>query len=122
MGRRFVLGCVAALIGVFLVGGVAFAASYGGTSGPDEISGTNASDVIRGFGGDDCLSGRGGDDDIYGGNGSDVLYGNRGDDYVGANDGLRDTVRCGDGKDFVYADPNDLVYYGCETVRIDRSK
>lgn len=33
-------------------------------------------------------------------------------------DGNRDTVYCGSGTDYVYADVRDTVYYdGCETVK-----
>ena len=75
--------------------------------------------LIKGRAGNDHIYGRSGDDHIYGGNGYDVLRGANGDDYIGANDGLHDSVYCGRGVDFVYADHSDTVYYGCETVRID---
>jgi len=122
MTRKLMVACVVISMGVFLVGGMALAAGFRGTAGPDEISGTDGRDVIRGLGGGDRLSGRGGDDDIYGGGGPDKIWGNRGDDRLMADDGRRDTIKCGDGKDYVYADPNDRVFYGCELVKIDRSR
>lgn len=129
MTRKLMVACVVMSMGVFLVGGMALAAGFRGTAGPDEISGTDGRDVIRGLGGGDRLSGRGGDDDIYGGGGPDKIWGNRGDDRLMADDGRRDTIKCGDGKDYVYADydPNDpdgtdLVYYGCETIKLVRSR
>ena len=60
--------------------------------------------------------------DIYGGGGPDKIWGNRGDDRLMADDGRHDEIRCGDGEDYVYADSNDLVYYGCETIKIVRSR
>lgn len=41
MRGRLALACIVMAIGVFLVGGVALAATFRGTSGPDEISGTD---------------------------------------------------------------------------------
>ncbi|CAA9488406.1 MAG: Alkaline phosphatase [uncultured Rubrobacteraceae bacterium] len=128
MRGRLTLACVVVAIGVFLVGGVALAGSFRGTDGPDEISGTKRADTIRGLGGNDRLSGGGGADEIYGNGGSDKINGNNGDDRIMAVDGRRDTIYCGSGtKDFVYADPDpngpntlDVVYRGCETVKIIR--
>lgn len=119
MRGRLALACVAMAIGVFLVGGVALAAGFRGTSGPDEISGTDRKDTIRGLGGDDRLSGRSGADEIYGNGGSDKINGNNGDDRLMAADGRRDVIRCGDGTDYVYADRIDTVYYRCETIKIE---
>jgi Ca2+-binding RTX toxin-like protein len=127
MRGRLALACVVMLIGVLLVGGVALAAGFRGTSGSDEISGTDRKDTIRGLGGDDRLAGRGGDDEIYGGGGKDKINGNNGDDRIMAADGKRDVIRCGSGRDYVYADYDrydpdgtDLVYYRCEEITIVR--
>lgn len=117
MKRKLMLVCVVMSIGVFLAGGMALAASFRGTDGPDEISGTKRADTIRGLGGNDRLSGSGGDDEIYGNGGSDRVNGNNGDDRLMVDDGNRDVVRCGSGTDYVYADVRDTVYYGCETVK-----
>ena len=64
MKRKLMLVCVVMLSGVFLVGGMALAANFRGTDGPDEISGTKRADTIRGLGGNDRLSGSGGPDEI----------------------------------------------------------
>lgn len=116
--RRIVILMSFVFAGSLILGGVALAATYTGTPGPDTISGTPKSDTIRGLAGNDHLYGRSGDDHIYGGTGYDVIRGGNGDDYIGTNDGLHDTVYCGNGVDFVYADRSDTVYYGCETVKI----
>jgi Ca2+-binding RTX toxin-like protein len=129
MRSRLALVCVVMLMGVLLVGGVAVAKGFRGTSGPDEIVGTKNADTIRGLGGNDRLLGSAGPDEIYGGGGRDTIRGGNGDDRLMAVDGRRDTTYCGDGTDFVYADPDpngpntlDTVYYGCETVKIERSR
>ncbi len=64
------LACVVMSIALLLVGGMALAASFRGTDGPDEISGTKGEDAIRGLGGNDRLSG-GGSDKIRDNNGAD---------------------------------------------------
>ena len=38
-------------------------------------------------------------------------------DRLMVDDGKKDTVYCGSGTDYVYADVRDTVYYGCETVK-----
>jgi Ca2+-binding RTX toxin-like protein len=113
--RKLMLACAVMSMAVLLVGGMALAANFRGTDGPDEISGTKRADAIRGLGGNDRLSGSGGDDHVYGG-GSDEIRGNNGDDRLMADDGKEDDVWCGSGTDYVYADVRDTVYYGCETV------
>jgi Ca2+-binding RTX toxin-like protein len=125
MMRKLMLACVVMSMALLLVGGMALAANFRGTDGPDEISGTKRADAIRGLGGDDRLSGGSGADEIYGGGGSDKINGNNGDDRIMAADGKRDTIYCGSGKDYVYADYDrydpdgtDLVYYRCETIKI----
>ena len=92
MRSRLALACVVMLMGVLLVGGVAVAKGFRGTSGPDEILGTKNADTIRGLGGNDRLSGRGGPDEIYGGGGRDKIRGGNGDDVLRAVDGQRDTI------------------------------
>jgi Ca2+-binding RTX toxin-like protein len=117
MKRKLMLVCVVMLIGVFLVGGMALAANFRGTDGPDEILGTKRADAIRGLGGNDRLSGSGGADEIYGNGGSDRIFGNNGDDRLIVDDGRQDIIKCGDGYDRVYADGKDVVYYRCEWVK-----
>jgi Ca2+-binding RTX toxin-like protein len=64
--------------------------------------------------------GQTGNDRLIGGEGSDKIFADDGNDVIIANDGEQDKISCGYGDDFVYADPSDIVYYGCEKVRIDR--
>jgi Ca2+-binding RTX toxin-like protein len=73
--------------------------------------------VLRGLGGDDLLYGLGGNDVLVGGRGRDRLLGGPGSDVVGANDGVRDTITCGDGRDFVHADRADRIARDCEHIR-----
>ena len=120
MKRLVLLAGMVAMLGVFFAGGVALAKGFEGTSGPDKIRGTTSKDRIWGKGGDDKLNGRGGGDRIDSGRGADLVRGGDGDDYIITNDRRTDTVYCGSGKDFVYASRSDVVYFGCETVRIDR--
>lgn len=125
---------VVLICGLSLFGGVAMAATIG-TSGDDAIKGTKASEKIKARGGNDVVRARRGNDTVYGNRGNDRLFGQTGndrliggegsdklvgDDVIIANDGERDKIICGYGNDFVYADPSDIIYYGCEKVRIDR--
>jgi Ca2+-binding RTX toxin-like protein len=118
MKSRLALAGVVMLMGVLLVGGVAFARNFDGTARADEITGTRKHDEIRGLGGDDRLSGSGGPDLIYGGEDNDRIRGGSGNDRLKANDNNRDRIKCGAGdKDIVYADMKDIVFFGCEIVK-----
>jgi RTX calcium-binding nonapeptide repeat (4 copies) len=97
-----------------------------GTSTADTMNGTAFADVLRGLAGNDRLNGRGGNDRLFGGAGHDALTGGAGidlldagagNDRISARDGIRDTVRCGPGRDTVVADRRDSVSRNCETVR-----
>ena len=48
MRGRLALACVVMLMGMLLIGGVAFAKTFTGTNGPDDITGTKKEDTIRG--------------------------------------------------------------------------
>jgi Ca2+-binding RTX toxin-like protein len=113
-----------------------------GKKGADEIHGLGASDYIAGGSGSDviyggpggcCVStlwGGEGDDVIYGGDGidnlegdagEDVLHGGDGNDEVFAtslvpedDDGQRDKLYCGPGKDTYVAGKLDYVDSSCE--------
>ena len=104
-----------------------------GLGGVDGIFGEDGSDIIYGGAGDDFLVGgmpAGPDrskDVLYGGDGGDllsgdegedVLYGGDGDDKLaltmGPNDGQRDKLYCGEGKDEYSADKRDYVDSSCE--------
>src|SRR5215208_6827043 len=122
-----------------LLSGTASNDMLDGLSGDDEIRGLGAkdqllagkgSDVIHGGPGDDLeVYGAGGEDVIYGGDGDDVLsgdwgkdvlYGGDGNDLLdGASneDGERDELYCGKGKDKYLADKNDYVDSSCEVKR-----
>lgn len=123
----------------------AVSAILDGGGGNDSLSSTTGSGSIiaRGGPGNDLIEANGGiavlvspfwlndldgqdDDDevvgspfndvINGGSGIDVIRARDGNDLVGAKDGAADdTVRCGGGADFAYADMSDPVE-GCETV------
>ena len=128
MKSRFALACVVMLMGVLLVSGVALAKNFTGTFRDDQISGTKRADTIKGREGNDRLSGRSGPDEIIGGEDHDRIRGGNGNDILRAADGERDHIRCGNGFDRVYADPDrdselntlDVVYFGCERVIVSR--
>jgi len=88
-----------------------------GTARRDVLRGTPGPDVLRGLGGADLIYGRGGDDVLVGGRGRDRLLGGPGTDVVHANDGVRDMITCGAGRDFVYADRADRIARDCEHIR-----
>src|SRR4051794_33404846 len=114
-----------------------------GKGGDDYVDGEYGKDVLHGGPGNDTMAGRSNDDRIFGnegdgvttgargaahidgGRGDDRLYGNLGPDEVigGSGDdrinvvrGDVDSVRCGPGRDTVFADPGDKVAKDCEAV------
>jgi hypothetical protein len=87
-----------------------------GTQGRDVLVGTAGPDRLSGRGGDDVLFGGPGNDTLTGGAGNDRYFGGLGDDRIYANDGERDFIDCGDGRDQVDADGLDILS-GCELVR-----
>jgi hypothetical protein len=96
-----------------------------GNAGNDAIDGGGAMDIIRGGLGDDRLAGGARPDWIFGGPGNDGINGQqgrdtiragRGDDLIVANDGQRDRIYCGPGRDAVKADRRDRVARDCERV------
>jgi Ca2+-binding RTX toxin-like protein len=123
-----------------LLSGTDKADDLDGMDGDDEIHGLDGEDYIDGglgnnviYGGpgntDESLSGDEGDDVIYGGDGNDfwllgragedVLYGRKGNDGLDATtgeseDGQRDQLYCGPGKDEYTADKLDYVDSSCE--------
>jgi Ca2+-binding RTX toxin-like protein len=109
---------------------------YGGAQ-RDFVGGYDGDDIIYGGPGNDgnggvLVAGHGGDDVIYGGpgddgnlvgfGGKDVIYGGPGDDTgldvasAGefGNDGQRDELYCGEGRDTYYAEKIDYVASSCE--------
>ena len=88
-----------------------------GGDGSDQLLGQGGSDTLLGGNGSDALKGGGGGDSLVGGPGKDGFVAGGGSDYVGARDGVRETIDCGTGKDYVVADRRDVVKRNCETVR-----
>src|SRR5215217_3246821 len=97
-----------------------------GEQGDDEVRGLGGSDLVDGGPGNDILYGGPGEDGVDGDEGADVMYGGDGNDMLSAggdgndisplsvNDGQRDKLYCGDGKDSYLADKNDYVSSSCE--------
>jgi hypothetical protein len=84
---------------------------HGGPGDDSEVFGEEGADVIYGGDGDDELQGVWGKDVIYGGDGNDLL------DGASNEDGERDELYCGKGKDKYLADKNDYVDSSCEVKR-----
>lgn len=86
--------------------------------GRDFVAAGAANDIVFTHGNDDRLYGGLGTDYLYPGNGEDVVDGGPGRDVIlVAGDDRVDRVRCGRGRDVVYADPVDRVARDCETIR-----
>jgi Ca2+-binding RTX toxin-like protein len=136
--RMAMLGaCVLAL--VFVVAGVASAATFVGDEWPNTIHGSPYNDTLYGLDREDTLYGGAKDDKLYGGQGPDVLRGGYGDDYINGGRGydtliggpdhdtieaydLRpDTIKCGGGVDRVTADTKDRVFNNCEWVNGEKN-
>ena len=108
-----------------LIGGLGSDVIYGGP-GNDELEGSSwlgrdratskdvlyggpGSDQLGDGAGDDVLYGGDGDDALYAGRGEDVLYGGDGNDLlIGDEDGQRDKLYCGKGKDVVQVVGSDV--------------
>jgi Ca2+-binding RTX toxin-like protein len=88
-----------------------------GRSGDDRIFGDAGDDRITGDRGSDHIAGGAGNDQIFGNLDPDVISGGPGDDRINVVRGDHDTVRCGPGRDVVFADPADEVAADCEDVR-----
>lgn len=134
--RRGGLLIASLLAMLVVVGGVALAANWKGTNGPDTFNGTPNSDNLRGLAGDDRISGLGGADEIWGDSGDDILldgqkveksvdrlYGGKGNDTLNTNNrnNYKDIVYCGPGRDKWIHDPNDRYYVSggrCEIERV----
>jgi Ca2+-binding RTX toxin-like protein len=123
-GRRKVkrVSLLITVVGVamLMASGVALAATFDGTPGPDIFVGTDRPDDIRGRGGDDTLSGAGGGDRVRGDGGNDTLSGDAGADEVRGNSG-NDDMSGGDGADLIRADEGgtDTVSAGAGNDEID---
>ena len=106
-GVRIATGVLAFCLLLLVGAGIAEAATITGSRSADRLRGTAEADTLRGLGGADFLDG---------GRGRDTLDGGPADDLLEADDGTRDIVRCGPGRDVVEADRVDLVGSDCEVV------
>jgi Ca2+-binding RTX toxin-like protein len=131
MMRRAILLFSMVMVMLLAGSGVALAAVFTGTDGPDTYWGPVDNDSITGLGGDDflvgdptpygpggndSLSGDDGDDRVYGASGDDAVSGGSGDDHVSGSLGS-DIVSGGDGDDNVSEGPpydtdTDIAYGG----------
>ncbi|HEU5061303.1 MAG TPA: calcium-binding protein [Kofleriaceae bacterium] len=68
-----------------------------GGAGADTLLGGGGRDLLVGDAGDDTLSGGAGDDDLDGGADTDLFFGGAGDDVFINDDGVAETVDCGEG-------------------------
>jgi Ca2+-binding RTX toxin-like protein len=118
MKRRVALVLGIAGLMVLGVAAVAFAATFVGNNGPNNITGTANPDAIYGLSGADTLRGAGAGDTIEGGLGTDTIRGDAGNDVVqggaGADDVFgdadNDTLYGNFGADFLSGGPgNDLI-------------
>ena len=89
-----------------------------GGGGDDRLEVGFGPDRGRGDGGsgNDFIAGAEGPDSLAGGTGTDRITGRGGNDRIRSRDGVRDTVRCGAGRDSVSADRADRVASDCERV------
>ena len=91
-----------------------------GLDGADTISGGAGNDELTGFGGADLLIGGRGADRIFAGEfadhptGTDTIRGGRGNDEIYANDGVKDKIDCGSGRDYVEFDQGLDTVTNCE--------
>jgi Ca2+-binding RTX toxin-like protein len=101
-----------------------------GADGGDKLSGSNGKDILLGDAGRDYLKGGADNDRIYGGDGGDRITGDFGRDTIksgaGADfinvsvNGPAAKVRCGDGKDRVSINKNEMKRIkGCERVSVN---
>lgn len=89
-----------------------------GRLGDDSLAGGNENDALLGGPGVDTLDGEGGLDQLVDDDGTpgDTLNGGDESDWISSLDGAADTITCGDGSDFVYADDIDTIAPDCENV------
>jgi Ca2+-binding RTX toxin-like protein len=84
-----------------------------GDASNETLTGGAGNDTIDGNGGKDSLNGNAGNDTIFGGGGQDIISGATGNDTLNTNDGLKDTVNCGDGNDITNNDGADALASNC---------
>jgi len=102
--------------------GVGWAATVRGTEASDRLRGTAGADRLFGRGGPDRIDALAGPDFVDGGAGPDVITAGAGDDRVSVEqDGARDRVACGAGRDIVTAETIDAPDATCEVVSVQLS-
>ena len=89
---------------------------FGNAAGDDRVRAASGADNIQGGQGNDELDGGDGDDRINGGPGLDTIDGNTGWDAIISRDREVDRIRCGPGRDIVWADDIDVVARDCEDI------
>ncbi|MEA2482026.1 MAG: hypothetical protein QOJ07_3948, partial [Thermoleophilaceae bacterium] len=89
----------------------------GGENGNDSVSGGSGNDILDGDAGNDRLSGGSGNDSLDGGAGRNVLSGGKGNDWIYAQNGVRDVIDCGPGRDHADVDKHLDKFKNCEHVR-----
>jgi hypothetical protein len=103
-----------------LRGGGGFSFAFGGR-GHDQLRLGRGNGGLKGGAGRDLLIGGRYGDQLDGGLGRDVIQAGAGDDAVRTNDGWRDRIRCGRGRDKLLADSRDRQR-GCERIRRRRAR
>jgi hypothetical protein len=80
----------------------------GSLDGDDTLRAGEGDDELDGYGGADTLLGGGGKDNIvaleYAGTGEDTARAGGGGAWIAADDGVKDTITCGPGRDLVWFD------------------
>ena len=80
-----------------------------GTASSEIVVGRKGNDRISALRGNDCIRGNSGRDRLSGGPGTDRIKGGTGNDRIFAQDGQRDIIACGKGRDRVRADHVDVL-------------
>jgi Ca2+-binding RTX toxin-like protein len=91
------------------------------TDGDDKLYANNGEDTLQGYGGSDLLRGGGRADfidalELSANEGEDTVRGDGGRDLVSAEDGVKDTIDCGDNVDTAFVDEGLDVVTNCENV------
>jgi Ca2+-binding RTX toxin-like protein len=82
----------------------------------ETLRGSAFDDTLTGNGAANLLQSVGGNDTLNPGGGSDVAESGEGDDTITVNDGVADTVLCGNGFDTVTRDAADSLNANCESA------
>jgi hypothetical protein len=90
--------------------------SAGNATCSRRVVGTRKGDRLRGTKRADLILARGGADKVRPRRGRDCVRAAKGNDRIFARDGVRDRIKCGRGRDVVFADRRDRVK-GCERVK-----